>query len=131
MKKNFDIKDAVLFSFSGDQIDLRGDCELESVSFFPSNNPIVEIKWNIENTNHKLNVKFISVEDFIVRSRDESYPPECGTMLAIAGFSDGISCGSDDEFCIEPSQGMNYMSFVMDDQSAFLIKAGSAIMRRV
>jgi hypothetical protein len=130
VKKNFVVKDAVLFGFSGEMIDLRGDCELASVNFYPGKSPSVEVKWDIQRSNHQVHMIFSSVEDFIVRSRDVAYPAESGAMLAIAGFSDGVSCGSDDQFYVEPTQEMNYMSFVMDDRSVILIKAGSAIIRR-
>ena len=131
MKKNFNIKDAVLFEFSGDMIDLRGDCELISVDIRPGHSSTVEIKWKVDDSNQQIHVIFNYVKDFIVRGRDTDYPLESGTMLSIAGFSDGISRENEDQvYSQEPTREMNYMSFVMDDWSAILVRADSVIMRR-
>jgi len=131
MRKNFSINYGVLFEFSGEIYDLRGSCELMGVSFRPGSISSVEMIWGIDSSNQQIVIKFTSVEDFIVRGRDSAYPLKSGTMLAIAGFSDGISVGSEDQFYLEPSQEMSYMSFLMDDLSAFLVKAESVSMRRV
>ena len=128
MKKNFAIRDAVVFECSDKKFDLRGDCSLVSVEFYPSFSSSVEIKWKVEQSNHHIFMMFSSVEDFIVRGRDSEYPPESGTMLAIAGFSDGAPCRGGEQLYVEPTQEMNYMSFVMDDMSAIFVKAGSVIM---
>ena len=130
MKKNFGIKDAVLFEWSGEIIDIRGECELLSVEFRPGNSPSVEIKWKIEQSNQQIHMIFNSVEDFIFRGRDTEYPLESGAMLLIAGFNDGVNRGSEDQFYVEPTQEMNYMSFAMDDRSVILVRADSVIMRR-
>ena len=52
-------------------------------------------------------------------------------MLALAGFTNGSTFAPDGEFYVEPSPGVGYLSFLMDDMSAFLVEAGSATMRRV
>ncbi len=131
MKKNFYIRDGVLFGFEGELIDVRRNCELISVKFCPGKSPSVEIKWKVEHSNQQVHMIFSSVEDFIVGGRDTAYPVESGAMLAIAGFNDGVSRGSEDQFYVEPMQEMNYMSFVMDDRSAIFVRAGSANVRRV
>lgn len=131
MKKNFNIRDGIIFEFSQEILDMRGGCELISVTFCPGNSSTVEIKWKIERSNQLVYIIFSSVEDFIVRKRDAEYPLESGAMLAIAGFRDGVSCEREDQFYLEPTQEMNYMTFFMDDMSAILVRADSAIMRRV
>lgn len=131
MKKNFNIKDGVLFELSSETIDLRSDCELGSVEIRPGESPCIEMRWRIDRSNQYIHIHFTSVEDFIVRGRHTEYPTQSGAMLAIAGFSNGAPCGGEDHFYVEPTQEMSYMSFVMDDMSIFLIKAQLASMRRV
>lgn len=131
MNKNFNIKDGVLLECSGELFDLRGGCELIGVNFRPGKLSSVEMVWKVDRSNQQIEIDFKSVEDFIVKGRDSEYPLQSGTMLAIAGFSDGVSVGGEDHFYLEPSQEMSYMSFVMDDMSAFLVKAESVSMRRV
>lgn len=131
MKKNFVIKDGVLFEFSGEVLDLRGDCNLVSVEFQTGVSPCVRMHWGIQGSNQQIQILFSSVEDFIVIGRDPEYPPESGTMLKVAGFSSGTSGVDEGEFYVEPTQEMNYMSFVMDDISSFLVKADSISIRRL
>ena len=131
MNKNFAIKDAVIFEFGAEIIDLRGDCELVSVNYHPGEDSLVKLKWSIDGSNQNIEMVFSAVENFMIKGRDSAYPQQSGVMLAIAGFTDGTSCGGDDKFYLDASQEMNYMSFLMDDMSTFLIKSESATIRRV
>jgi hypothetical protein len=87
--------------------------------------------WRISGSNQQIKLVFDRVTDFIVKGRDPAYPVESGAMLALAGFTDGSSFAPDGEFYVEPSPGIGYLSFLMNDMSAFLVEAGSATMRRV
>lgn len=131
MNKNFQIEDGVLFTFSGESVDMRGECELLSVELRPGLSPCVEMIWGIDLSNRRIQIVFESVDDFIVKGRDTEYPVKSGAVLAIAGFSNRDDYSYDGEFYVEPTREMKYMSFVMDDTSAFLIKAESANMHRV
>ena len=131
MNKNFQIQDGVLFTFSDESVDMRGECELLSVELRPGSSPRIEMRWRIDRSNQMIEIIFESVDDFMVMGRDTEYPVDSGAMLAIAGFSNRDDYSPDGEFYVEPTRGMEYMSFVMDDMSAFLIKAESANMRRV
>ena len=123
------IRDGVIFSFP-DQIDLRGDCELVSLTRYVGLHSSVELDWKINGTNQALQIKFSEVEDFQVNGRDLEYPYESSATLGIAGFCQGLALEHDAELFVEPSEEMNYLAFVMDDHSAIFIKAASAYMRR-
>ena len=131
MNRNFCVVNGVFFFFAGIEIDVRGTCRLLSVHFRPGASATVEMVWAINSSNQHLSMTFANVDDYIVRGRDFEYPAESGTQLAIAGFSDGVSCSADDMFYVEPTPEMSYMSFVMDDASIFLVKSQSSEIRIV
>lgn len=128
MNRNFSIRDAVFFELSGETMDL---CELLSVGFRPGGFPSVEMLWMIPSSNQQLQILFSQVQDFMIRGRDEEYPLQSGATLSIAGFSNGDPDLTEPELYEEPTREMNYMTFVMDDRSAFAIKAATANMRRL
>lgn len=126
MNRNFSIRDAVLFELSGEILDV---CELLSVGFRPGSFPTVEMLWRVGSSNQQLQIIFSQVQDFIIRGRDEEYPSQSGAALSIVGFSNGDPDLTEPELYVEPTHEMNYITFVMNDRSAFAIKAGSANMR--
>lgn len=128
MNRNFSIRDAVFFELSGEVLDV---CELLSVGFRPGSFASVEMIWGIARSNQQLQILFSQIQDFIVRGRDEEYPGQSGSSLGIAGFSDGNPDPVEPELFLEPAQDNNYMTFVMEDRSAFAIKAGNAIMQKL
>ena len=131
MKSNFVIEDAVRFVLPDESVDLRGECDLTKVSMLPGNSLRVELVWNIRGSNQQVTIDFREVTSFIVSGRDDAYPFESGTTLAIAGFTDASSFDPDGEIFCEPTQAIAHMSFIMADKSAFLIKAASATLRRM
>lgn len=128
MIRNFSIRDGVIFSFP-QEIDLRGNCELLSVTKFFGSEPSVEMDWNIIRSNRGLRFKFTGVVDFQVTGRDSDYPYDSGITLGISGFCKPSSNIAESEFFVEPSKNQDYLGFVMDDKSAFLIKSGSGYMQ--
>jgi hypothetical protein len=131
MNKNFTIKDAVFLQFDNQLIDLRGECKLQKVIVFPGKSSSIELRWDIDHSNQQVQILFNYVSDFLVTARDREYPAECGSTLAILGFCDGAWPKSEDTLYIEPTFEIDYMSFIMDDRSAYLIKADSAFVRLV
>lgn len=130
MKKNFSVKDAVFFEFAGETLDARGDCELLSVEFRPGAAASVEMNWRVHGSNRPLQILFSQVNNFVIKGRDEEYPLQSGVTLGIAGFS-CVSLSADLELFVEPTPEMNYMTFVMDDESAIFIEAETAVMRHL
>jgi hypothetical protein len=131
MNRNFAIKDAVLFEFLGEVLDLRSECELASVHFQPGIVSSVEMLWSISGSNQHLQILFTQVHCFLVKERDQEYPLQSGVTLLIAGFSSRNLPDFQPELYVEPTYEMNYMTFVMNDSSAFLIKAESGVIRRL
>jgi hypothetical protein len=127
MIKNFSISDAVIFNFP-DEIDLRGECELASVTCYVGEAFSVEMDWSILGSNQRVNITFQGVQDFEVRGRDLAYPLDSSIVLGISGFCSKEVSIPDGEFFIEPNNEMNYLAFVMNDGLAFLIKSTSAHM---
>jgi hypothetical protein len=129
MKKNFSIRDGFLFELSDGILDVRGECSLSRVEIYPGSHPAAELIWDIDGSNQILRMSFTGLEDFVIKGRDKDYPFQSGVTLKVAGFSDGS--GFVGELYVEPTKVMSYISFVMDDMSAFLIKADLANVRRV
>lgn len=126
MNRNFFIRDAAFFEFSGEVLDV---CQLLSVEFRPGSSPSAEMAWGIQGSNRQLRILFSQVEDIIVTGRDEEYPARSGSTLVIAGFSHGKPDPVQPELYLEPTHEMNYMTFVMADRAAYAIKAAAATMR--
>jgi hypothetical protein len=128
MIRNFTIRDGVIFGFP-EEIDLRGDCELSAVTRIVGPHSAIEMEWKIIGTNEILRIRFTGVENFEVRRRDEGYPFESAVTLGVSGFCRQFD-NAEADFFVEPSDEMAYLAFVMDDKSAFLIKADAGQMQR-
>lgn len=130
MIKNFSIRDAVTFDFPT-EINLRNNCELLSVTINVVSQPSVEMNWKIINTNRSLRIIFTGLEDFEVRGRDPEYPCKSARVLGIAGFCSKSTYTYDNDFYVDSDNEMNYLAFVMDDRSAYLIKSEKGQMEIV
>jgi hypothetical protein len=127
MKCNFLIKDAVFFEVSGKVLD---KLNLVGIEVFRGTAQAVKTRWQVPCSNQQVIITFTEVTDFIVKGRDRQYPLESGIMLRIAGYSQG-NIDEIDDLYITPSFDFAYMTFVMEDASAFLIKAETASLQRL
>lgn len=123
MNTNFDISDPVTFHIPN-PIDVRRECELLSVEQHFGFSREAKITWRILGSNNFLSFEFHEVFDFIALSRDLAYPPQSGISLAITGFCGPLS-SADSEFFVNARDQNDYLAFVMDDRSAYLISAVS------
>lgn len=128
MNKNFSIEYAQCFVVSDERSDVR---ELLSLRFQPGPSASIEIIWALCGSNERAQISFSNVHDFVVKGRDQEYPIESSAMLKIVGFSNGRLDAADQELYLEAVTDVDYMTFIMDDASAILIRAETAILQRV
>lgn len=130
MDKNFAITDAVLFDISGEIFDIRAQCQLLNIKFWPGSSSSLEMVWSIDGSNEQFSILFSQVQNFMIKERDEGYPLESGRMLKIAGFTQGHVNFQNCWLHPEQEDDADYLAFVMDDSTTILVKAGTANARR-
>lgn len=128
MNTNFSIKDGLFFVLSGEVLEIP---QLVSVEFRPESVPSLDMIWRIDRSNEQVGIFFRGVRNFVIRGRDDEYPPGSGSLLKIAGFSGSVTNFDETELYVEQSNEMDHMTFVMRDTSAFLVKCENATMQRL